>query len=204
MTLEMIQKIHCLPDVELSETMKLHLAASMRGAEDIARVKARLDHYFLANDWSRLVTTVLPLDNLPSIVANFVFAPDFDFEGRYLQDFEDFSRDLEMIFVTITPAEGRGYALFSHFDTATRVPRDFISSLLHAQDLSSALLWFVLGHAENIAISPAWFDGLRDTKRKLLIDHFRSNANPFDAKINQLKDYPHKFANWNPNRSVQI
>src|SRR5260221_8634107 len=102
--LEAVKKIHNLPNdvnVEFSPEAMLYQAASARGADEIQRVKSKLDQIYLTKDFSRLCTTVIPFASMPGIACNFVYMPDFDFKGNYLQQFEDFEKDLSQLFVTV-------------------------------------------------------------------------------------------------------
>lgn len=112
---EIFKEIHGLPKekaVILSEEAQLHIAASLRGAEDIEHLKAKMDAIWLAKDWRRLVTLVVPFSNPPKIVCSFPYSPDYDFSGNYLQSFEDFCTDLDHLIVTIVPS-GSGGSCFS-------------------------------------------------------------------------------------------
>ncbi len=196
---DLIKKIHNLPDdakLGLDDFFTIQKAASLKGAEEIERLKAKLDGYYLSSDWTRLATVVIPFTKLPSVICNFVYAPDFDFSGNYLQDFEDFSKDLDHLMITVLPSGSGGFALLSHLDTAGSAPRRLIESLLAAPDVTTALIWLIFGQAENIAISPDWFDSLSEAQRNILQKHFVSNADWYDGRHNVLRECPRYIDNW--------
>ncbi len=195
----LIKNIHGIPghvNLGLDELFILQKAASLTGAEEIERLKARLDSYYLTQDWRRLVTTVIPFSIVPKIVCNFVYAPDFDFVGDYLQDFEDFSKDLDHLMITVLPAAGGGYALLSHLDDCGLAPRRLISSLLARPNVTTALVWLIIGQAENIAISPDWFETLSEVERQLILQHFVCNADWYDERHNTLVECPDYIDSW--------
>jgi hypothetical protein len=188
---DLIKKIHNLPDgsnLGLNDIFTIQKAASLQGAEEIERLKSKLDCYYLSSDWTRLATTVIPFTKLPNVVCNFVCAPDFDFSGNHLQDFEDFSKDLDHLMITVLPSGTSGFALLSHLDTAGSAPRKLIDSLLATTDVTTALVWLILGYAENIAISPDWFEGLSEKQRTILQKHFVTNIDWYDGRHNVLRE----------------
>jgi hypothetical protein len=197
---EGIAQIHGLPEgakTEFGLMMELHQAVATIGAEEVEKLKTRLDEIHRAQEWSRLVSTVIPFSQVPTVATNFVYAPDFDFEGNYLQDFENLSRPLDHLMVTITPAGKGGFALLSHLDDAGTAPRQLIASLLRRPNVTTSLIWLVIAQAENTAFSPNWYESLTDEMRAKLKSLFVSNADPLDMRHNQLKNCPDFIADWN-------
>lgn len=196
-TPEDIKKMHgIIGDLQFSPEALLYQAASLCGAEEVERLKARLDSHLLNRDFGRLVTTVFEFSSSPPIAASFVYAPDFDFEGNCLQHFGDFNTDLSHLMVTLVPASGGGFLLLSHEDTANDAPRRLIESLKMQVDISSSVGWLIACQTENFAISPEWFDSLSESNRKSFMDGFYSNAKPFHNSFNNLIKNPLKFNNW--------
>ena len=198
---EKVKAIHGIPSttaLEFSAFALAHQAASLRGAEDVERTKARLDQIFLHKDWHRLCTTVIPFSSQPGLACNFLYAPDFDLEGNYLQDFENTEADLSHLMLTIIPGATGGFALLSHLDTSNVAPAKLIASLTSQPDLTSALVWLVACQTENFAISPAWYDALGAEKQRDFMKAFYSNTNPLKVTINQLKGFTFSIPSWNP------
>ena len=164
------------------EPMLLHQAASFRGAEEIERLKTRMDQMLINEEWRRLVTTVIPFGERPGLVCNFVSSPDFDFDGNYLQSFEDDTRDLDMIMMTILPASTGGFVLLSCLDSACGVVDRLICSLFRQQDVSSALLCMVAHYAENWALGPDWFESLSKQQQESFKDAFVATLDPFHLR----------------------
>lgn len=204
---EQVKEIHGIsPDIKLqfSDIALLHQAASLRGAEEIERFKEKLDKILLAEDWRRLITTVIPFKDSPGLVCNFVYSPDFDFEGNYLQDFLDWHTDLDHLMVTILPSNSGGYVLLSYLDTANQSPRKVITSLLNQPDITSSLVWLIASHTENLAFGPDWFDGLPEEERKKIIDRSFASMDPFNQSVNMLKDCSLKIPGWDMEESFTL
>ena len=202
-----IKGIHGLPkDLELhfSDGALLSKAASLRGAEEIERTKAQMDKYLVASDWRRLMTTVIPFAKPPTVVCNFIYSPDHDFEGAYLQDFEDWAADLSQLMVTIIPTHTGGYALLSHLDTVNAAPRRLVTSLIARGDVTSSLLWLVFCQTENFAISPVWYEALTEQQRQTIMDGFLGNVEPFNSKHNQLRECKLTVESWQPGKPFSM
>lgn len=206
-SLEAIKTIHGLPpeqDLGYSEATIMHQAASLRGAEEIERAKAKMDEIYLAKEWRRICTTVIPFSAKPALGCNFVYSPDFDFTGNYLQDFGNITVDLSHLMVTVLSSSSGGFALLSHLDTANSAPRRVIESLLAQQDLTSALVWLVACQTENFALSPDWYDSIGKAQQAEFMTAFHSNVNPFNARVDQLKGFKLSIGTWLPQAPFSI
>lgn len=204
---ETIKNIHGLPkelDLQFSEDALLSQAASLRGAEEIERTKAEMDKHLVASDWRRVMTTVIPFSKPPTVVCNFVYSPDHDFGGNYLQNFENWEADLSQLMVTIIPAPSGAFALLSHLDTVNAAPRQLIESLTSQADITSSLLWLVFCQTENFAISPTWYESLTQQQKQAIMDGFLSNVDPFDSKHNQLGECKLNSENWHPGKPFSL
>ncbi len=198
-----VKEIHDLPkalELQYSEDALLLMAASLRGAEEIERTKSHMDKYLVTGDWRRVMTTVIPFAKPPTVVCNFIYSPDYDFEGNYLQDFENWDADLSQLMVTIIPAGSGGFALLSHLDTANSAPRRLIESLTAQADVTSSLLWLVFCQTENFAISPIWYESLSGEQSASIHEAFFSNADPFEAQHNQLCECKMNIESWDPSK----
>ena len=204
-TVDQYRKIHGISDqLEPSPELIMHQVASLQGADELDRFKQLMDQIYISRDWGRLVTTVIQLDRTPDVVCNFVYSPDFDFEGKELQDFHDFSKDLDHLMVTITPSKTGGFAFLSHIDTAGPSCDRLIRSLISMPNVSTALIWLAFGQSENIAMAPDWFEKLSKAQASLLRHHFESNSNPFIPEINRLRLCPEFIADWSVRNIFKI
>lgn len=204
---DVMKEIYGLPkelELKFSETALLSMAASLRGAEEIERTKAEMDKHLVAGDWRRIMTTVIPFAKPPTVVCNFIYSPDHDFEGNYLQDFENWEADLSQLMVTIIPAGSGGFALLSHLDTANSAPRRLIDSLTARADPTSSLLWLMFCQAENFAISPSWYESLAGEQSAAIQEALFSNVDPFDAKYNQLRECKLVVDSWEPSKPFRM
>ena len=179
---ETIRKIHQIGDdveIELSPEAKLFNAASLRGSEEIERIKMEMDGILTSGNFMRLRSLIVPFKSRPPIASNFVFSPDLDFDGNPLQDFEDFSRDLDPLFVTLSPfavGEYNGFLILSYIEGRGAAPLRFIDSLLQQNGLETAITWFLFVHTENFACEPSWYEGLSASDVKHINYAVRANV----------------------------
>lgn len=206
-TIEHIKQIHGLTDekLETEAFWLLQKYGAMIGAEELDRYKARLDAIYMGEDWRRLVTHVVEFAKTPSLVCSAPYSPDFDFAGNALQDFSNEEIDLETLIVTILPAAGGGgFALFSYLDTAANICERMVNSILQQKNLTTAIIWFVVGQFENIAFSPDWFESLDEKMVSTLKIHFGRTADPANFQANRLDLCPHYIDDWQPVRIFKI
>lgn len=200
---ETMKAIHGLPkelELELSPAAIIFQAASLRGAEDIERLKSKMDGYLVAEEWHRLTTTIIPFAKQPLVVCSFVYSPDFDFDGHYLQDFENWDSDLSQLIVTIIPGAAGGFAMFSYLDSANAAPRRLVESLIAQPDITSSLLWLLFCQTETFAIAPDWYEALTTEQLTALKEAFLGNANPFDAQHDRLRNRRLLVDSWEPGK----
>ena len=93
-----------------------HMIGAIEGARELFDLKDRLDSMYCARDFVRLRHLLMKFKKHPSVVCTSVCNPDYDFDGRKLQDFGDFSTHLNSIMVTVTPIEDGGLAIFSYLE----------------------------------------------------------------------------------------
>jgi hypothetical protein len=177
------------------------------GAEEFDRAKAEMDKHLVAGDWGRVMTTVIPFAKPPTVVCNFVLVPSHDFEGNYLQDFDNFEADLSRLMITIIPTisgDFGGFALLSYLDTANPAPRRLIESLTTRSDITSSLLWLVFCQSENFAISPTWYESLAGDQSAAIQEAFFSNIHPSEGEHNQLRECKLMAESWEPGKPFSM
>lgn len=156
------------------------IEASIRGAEDIESLKAKLDQYLITGDFNRLVTKAILFPNKPSVLASAVFQPFFDMDGNQLQDYENLHAEMSQIFISLIPIETGSAAIFSWLDTSNSAPRQFFESVLRGSNRTSSLLHAVLDNTENVAFSPLWYEALSDAQKEYVFSRIMT----FESTLN--------------------
>ena len=202
LTQEDIAKIHNLKAARIFQPTafeKTRRAYSMLGAMDIDNLKRDLDKIYKHKEWQKLRSTVIPFKETPPIVCGFVFAPDYDYSGRKLQNIEDMGAILSHIVVTVTPKkEGGGFAILSYLDKSNGAPENYIKSIISQPDISTILTWMIIRLAENFAISPVWYESLTKTQQEVVEGEFISTVGPSANKLRDISAGPFSVGSWEP------
>ena len=166
---EQVRAIHGIAEeLEYTEEILVHQAASLRGAEECETFKAKLDGYLVSKSWSRFVTHAILFPKPISVAACFVFQPFHDMNGHQLQDYENLEAEMSQLAISLLPLEHGGAAIFSWLDSANSAPRRFFESVLQTNDLTSSVIHAALDNSENFALSPGWYENLPQATRDYL------------------------------------
>ena len=205
-SLDQIGAIHgIVGQIQYTDEILIHQAASIRGAEECEALKAKLDGYLITENWDRLVTHAILFPKQPSIAACFVFQPFHDINGHQLQDYENLEADMSQLAVSLLPLAQGGAAIFSWLDSANNAPRRFFESVLQTSDLTASVIHAVIDNSENFALSPTWYESLPETTQEYLF----SRIGILEASITySVKSRPEKSApqldDWGPGSVAQF
>lgn len=123
--------------------------------------KELFDQIILTKDYSSVKAVIFELDDVPPIMCSGGTNPDFDFDGKELQDFGNFEVRLDLLTVTSFFDGSSGKIIFTWIQDENGSNSALIESLLNKTDrLSIYLFQFILSHFENIYLSPSWWEEL--------------------------------------------
>ncbi|VWX36519.1 conserved hypothetical protein [Limnobacter sp. 130] len=151
--------------IQFSGAMLMFQAASLKGAEDVERLKSAFDKHLLAQSWDRLVTRAILFPSTPTVLAAAAFQPFIDMDGNQLQDFEDLESETSQICISVIPTETGGAAIFSWLDSANSAPQRYFDSVVRSQDLTASVLHVIFDNTENFAINPSWYEGMTESEK---------------------------------------
>lgn len=135
-----------------------------RAIDDLAFHKAALDADLRGGEHGRIRAVHLHISTeLPVVVAS-GFAPDFDFEGRKVQDFMR-PEPLDFVAVSILPGDAGTIASLTWHASSDPAGMQLARSLLSDPHPPEALLRLAFCTSENIFLRPSWWDGLDQTRR---------------------------------------
>ncbi len=129
--------------------------------KEIKNFKTMLADQLLGNSTNIMSHLIIEFSSPIPIAVSSLTAPSFDFEGRLIQDLWDLDVVAEYLVFNSFSKDGIGYVTFSWLKNSNKI-FDFINTLLPKKktDMFSALVRFFFGVAENIFISPAWWNEL--------------------------------------------
>lgn len=183
----------------IQETITARQSGISLGLSDLASMRAVYDHAVLAHDWTALAGAALFFDGFLAVAATGAIQPDFDVNGRRLQDLasEAFVQGLAVGVATTTT----GAALVFSWPLAYERSQEFVGSVLSlAPDVRSAVcVEWMFRHFENIYFSPSWWRELREDQRQRL--------NTLAAVLNPYGEYlPYgisTYTSWAWTRTVR-
>ncbi|AWM92342.1 hypothetical protein DJ564_16715 [Pseudomonas sp. 31-12] len=152
------------------------------GFERLKRHKLIYDGCLAANDFTGLKFIVFGSTSRCSLQASGLIFPDFDFQGRQLQDLGPETRDLDLLVFFTAPTEyGWAFILAWHESSDLSCQR-FINSLAKSGrdggKIEDMLLRFSLACCENHAIRISWWDSLLTVAKNQAIDFMAVMADP--------------------------
>jgi hypothetical protein len=131
------------------------------GLNDLEHHKAAYDTRLLSSDFEEVRGYVIRLERPPSVLCSAAMFPEFDFEGRILQEMGDLSKPLELICVSSIAVEENGAVAFTWL-SGQRTSLLLCESLerVPIERISSALIRLMFQFSENIYLTPSWWNSL--------------------------------------------
>jgi hypothetical protein len=170
------------------------------GLNDLRCNKKLLDKYLLAKKYDDVVYYAIEIEGIPDIVSSGHISVEVDFDGRVLQtleDFANFSRQLDSITFSILMRNSNGLIVFSCFKNEAK-SIEFLKSIdkLADNELPNAIVRFAFEFFENNFISPEWWEGLPEDKREAIIKRFNASVGFQERPNSVLKDDGIDYVNW--------
>jgi hypothetical protein len=152
------------------------------GFERLKRHKLIYDGCLAVNDFTGLKFIVFGSTSRCSLQASGFIFPDFDFQGRQLQDLGPETRDLDLLVFFTAPTEyGWAFVLAWHESSDQSCQRFIYSLAKSGRDggkIEDMLLRFSLACCENHAIRISWWDSLTTVAKNRAIDFMAIMADP--------------------------
>jgi hypothetical protein len=170
------------------------------GLNDVRVNKKIFDKYLLTKKYDDVVYYTIEIAGVPDIVSSGQISVEVDFAGRVLQTLEDFanySRQLDSISFSITISNSNGLIVFSCLKHETK-SIEFLKSIdkLTDNELPNAIVRFAFEFFENNYISPQWWEGLPEDKREAIIKRFNASLGFQERPNDILKDDGIEYVNW--------
>lgn len=165
--------------------------------KDLEYAKDRLEAAIVSGNYSNIHGAVYHFDRTPALLASSPFTPEFDFDGRLLQDLNDAERIADVLtFSMIGDGAGAGAAAFVWVDDAPAVVR-FISSAqqIPKSQVPHRLVQFALECFENVFWSPEWWDALDERTRTTLLQRMNAQTDGTRPR-NHLANDGTQSATW--------
>ncbi|MFZ5432948.1 MAG: YecA family protein [Calditrichota bacterium] len=169
----------------------------LKAEEELDSLKVQFDKCLLNRDFKSIRYCVIHVDTTPDILCSGLMQPEFDFDGKILQDYANLEIDLDHIAVSIIPDNSGGKIVFSWLADLPTPPL-LIDSILKEGRIADAIIRFCFLYFENTYARPSWWDSLsKDCKDELLR---KFGLVPGHRLSDCLKDDHRRYVEWNVQR----
>ena len=154
------------------------------GLKNLRRHKEAFDDSLQAKRFADIEYVLFTSKQRPLLAFSGLFFPEFDFLGRQIQNLANHRIRLDLLTICSAPVvDGWGF-LFSWHKTSSPASTEFMRSLatvIHQKSSSGgdAMFRMVVSNCENLAVSPAWWDGLPAGQQAAVTARLSHGANIF-------------------------
>jgi hypothetical protein len=155
------------------------------------------DEICLSRDFDRMSAYLVFADRILDFAVSGGVHPEFDFEGRILQDLATPER-LEFLTYSALPFRNGGVIAFVWDSTRGGSCLRLMQTLdrLAEADIADALVRLTFEHFENTYADPRWWEGMSAFGRNHLLQRFATAASNQNRKPNCLADDGLRTARW--------
>ncbi|MBE0359397.1 hypothetical protein [Pseudoalteromonas aliena] len=153
------------------------------GLIPLLKKKKAFDSVLRNEEYQKIRYVVLECENHPNISFSGLLYPEFDFQGRVLQDISKIGTNFSLITFCSAPTKSGWAVIFSWHESDDYICSRFIDSikevLRSGKNVGDAIFRLVIATCENVAYSPVWWDSLCQHKKDELSKYIRFNADPW-------------------------
>ena len=159
--------------------------ANRNGYEALLTVKKRYDDILKSGCYNDIEYVAFCSNEKPSVAFSGVYYPDYDFEGRLLQDLMHINVEPKLISYCSAPINNGWAFLFTWVKQDSIVCQQFvktISNLCHqGQSFDDVLFRLLFSTCENMALSPLWWESLEKLDKDLITKRITASTDPHIA-----------------------
>lgn len=158
-------------------------AGTENGLRPLRHKKLKLDQALKDESYQSIRYVALECNNPPVISFSGIFYPEFDFQGRPLQDLSVIGQNFSLMTFCSAPTHYGWAVIFSWHNSDDHICMKFINSLKElvksSSNLGDAVFRLVITCCENVAYSPDWWESLDAHTKDELTDTMRINSDPW-------------------------
>ena len=153
---------------------------TMAAVEDLKYHKRYFDAGLENNDFSDVRSVIFTFYHIPPVMVCGGINPDFDFNGKKLQDLMELTTRAENISMSSYYDGEKGVIAFSWLKNSHDVCKKLMNSLLEkdASLYTTILVQFMFKNFENIYVSPEWWETVSASAKDALLSLFGDTTNP--------------------------
>lgn len=153
------------------------------GLGPLLNKKKKLDQALKNKDYRSIRYVTFECHSQPTLSFSGIFYPEFDFQGRPLQNLSIIGHEFSLMTFCSAPTNYGWAVIFSWHQSDDFICMSFMNSfkelIRNGSNLGDAVFRLVLSTCENIAYSPDWWESLETHKKEELIKIIRINADPW-------------------------
>lgn len=165
---------------------------------ELSKLKIEYEEMLRHNDYSKMNFYILWIDQIPEFLCSGIFNPEYDFQGKVIQNLTDVDEIWKNISFTITTTNNKGAVIFG-WRGKNEVNEKLITSLQRVEngDFANAICRLTFEHIENVFISPAWWENLSEKAKQKLKYRLTSDLRPdMQRTKNALVNDGLNLMNW--------
>ncbi|WP_312210619.1 hypothetical protein [Acinetobacter variabilis] len=180
------ENITLISDKDKDE-LNWYLLGNKKGFEELLKIKKSYDETFLKQSFQQDILYLIFYSEKPMNIAfSTLLYPDHDFQGNVLQDISDLTTDRDLITYFSAPMnEGWGYVFAWHVKN-NNICEPFIISLGRTIDtgrsIEHTLFQYMILNSENHALSPSWWESLKDNEQSEIIYAVNHKLDPMSVR----------------------
>ncbi len=165
------------------EYFKTYLKGLNHAIKDLNRVKESYDNALRCDDYSGSIFYSLYIDKCPDLLCSGAAQPEYDFNGKRLQDLSDMNVDFDFLTCCIIALESGGLILFNWMGNQPTC-KHLIGSLdrFNDSDIVESVLIYCIETFENIVFSQSCWEHLNKSKKNELTNRF------YTVLVNRIRD----------------
>lgn len=165
------------------------------GMRDVNRWKDQFDSQLLSGLHHDFHFVAIRFDRILPIVACGAFHPEFDLNGKRLQQLGQDKFVLDHVTLTVTTFEENTVVVFGWIGPPNGPARTLVKSFLATDDSrkADALVRLLFIHTDNVFLRPSWWAALPKSSQKVLNDMTRSGTQIRERTGAEFADASLKF-----------
>lgn len=187
-----------LSQVQLQDYLYVHEQILRQSLKDLESTSHDYRNAFLAEDYDRFSAYIVFTDRIPDFAVSGCIHPEFDFQGRKLQNLSSPER-LDLITYTVLPLYSGGIIALVWDAKAGTSCQKLASSLANLSDseVQDAIVRFTYEYFENCYASPRWWESLSMGQRNHLLNRIAlAGSDQVNREPDCLKDDGLRAATW--------
>lgn len=181
------------PDIggfpEKNYAYRIQRRAMLNARKNFSRARAVFGEMITKRDFADLRFFGLQFDSAPVYLASCMILPEWDFNGRILQDLSGLD-DYFLICFSAWAANGFSAIIFCWHISADHICRPFIESMREARPrrIANRILSMAFEYSENVVFRSDWWQTMPQRYRRLLANRVMSGVDDDTRNTRSLLD----------------